>query len=44
MVPVDRSTSVGEVVYTITNEDDSVNIIMTDSSEYIELNPANDRK
>ena len=43
-VQVDRSTSVGELLYTIENQNDPVNIAMTSASQYVELNPSNDRK
>ena len=43
-VQVDRSTSVGELLYTIENQNDPVNITMTTASPYVELNPSNDRK
>ena len=43
-VQVDRSTSVGELLYTIENQNDPVNINMTEVSPYVELNPSNDRK
>ena len=43
-VQLDRSTSVGELVYTIENHNDPVNINMATASPYVELNPSNDRK
>ena len=43
-VQVDRSTNVGELLYTIENQNDPVNINMTTVSPYVELNPSNDRK
>ena len=43
-VQVDRSTNVGELLYTIENQNEPVNINMTSASQYVELNPSNDRK
>ena len=42
-VIVDYSTNVGEVVYTLINQNDPVDVEIEDNP-YFELNPSNDRK